>query len=310
MIIFLYGSDGYRLKENIDTIVGTYQKKHKNGLSFYSFDFGNNDSFSDLANSIKNISFFDEVKLIVVKNLFSARKGVLDKLIELLNEFEIPSDKKTVLVFVENKGQKELEKSDKNLFALLNLKPNLIRNVEYLSGVKLRSWIKGEFKKHGHDVPIGAVDLLVNFVGNESWALANEIEKLVNYKKRGNITEKDIDTLVAKKEDPSIFALTDAVGNKNKAKAFEMIYRLINSGSDPHYLLSMLVYHFENLLSVCDGNIPKHLHPFVAKKAFVQAEKFDKEDLLSKFNLLADFDIASKDGRINLGDALYNFVIS
>ena len=138
-----------------------------------------------------------------------------------------------------------------------------------------------------------------------------------------SITEEDVKLLISHKEDDSIFELTDAVGNQNKAKAFEMVYRLTNSGHDPHYLLSMLVYHFENLLSVSDpepfrqngsygagGSALKHLHPFVTKKAASQARKFSKEGLLSKFNHLAELDVSSKDGLVNLKDALYNFVIS
>ena len=321
MIIFIYGADGYRIKENVDAVTDAYRKKHQNGMSHYRFDFSGDAGFDDLANAVKSISFFDEAKLIIVKNLFSARTGFSDKVVKLMDEFKTAADKKTVLVFVENKEQKELEKADKNLFAFLSSKPNLVRNIQYLSGTKLHNWVIGEFKKYGHAVSINAADLLIGFVGNESWALANEIEKLVNYKKGGTVTEKDVDALVARKEDPSIFDLTDAIGNKNRAKAFEMTYRLLNSGYDEYYLLNMLAYHFENLLSVSDAlsrspasgsqEVAKTcgLHPFVAKKAVGQAGKFQKSDLLAKFNRLASLDIASKNGQVNLEDSLYNFAL-
>jgi len=84
----------------------------------------------------------------------------------------------------------------------------------------------------------------------------------------------------------------------------------------------MLVYHFENLLSVSDfikkGNsfssqsIAKQcgLHPFVAGKAISQARKFSEGLLLKRFNYLAGLDIASKNGQVNLEDALYNFAVA
>lgn len=331
MIIFLYGPDGYRLKENVDTIVGAYRKKNQNGLSYYRFDFdpalagkggvGGGNHFDDLANAVKNVSFFDEAKLIVVKNLFSAGNGLSDKIIRMMDEFETAADKRTVLVFIEDKGQKELQKTGKELFALLISKPNLVRNVEYLNGIKLRNWVVGEFKKYGHGVSINAAGLLVNFVGNESWALANEIEKLCNYS-MAVVTENDVNLLVVRKEDSTIFNLVDAVGGKNTAGAFETIFRLMHAGYDPHYILSMLVYHFENLLSVSDllekeGPLPSSLiakkcglHPFVAQKAVRQAGKFQKGELKARFGHLAGLDVASKDGRVNLEDALYVFMVS
>ena len=342
MIIFLYGSDGYRLKENVDTIVGAYRKKHESGISYYRFDFSDRylinhtiagfvrqGGFESLANAVKTVSFFDEARLIVIKNIFSgglrlAKGGYsyFGELKALIDDFKITNDRKTILVFVENKAENDLKKTDKNLFIFLSSQNNLVRSIGYLTGAKLTSWVKSKFKENGHHVPSVVADCLISAVGNESWALANEVNKLSNYKKSGTVTEKDIDLLVNRKEDSKIFDLVDAVGNQNKAKAFEMMYRLTNSGHDPHYLLSMLVYHFENLLSVSDmlsrslaagsGDIAKKcgLHPFVARKAASQASRFSKEDLLSKFNRLAELDVASKNGQVNLEDALYNFVVS
>ncbi len=310
MIIFLYGSDGYRLKENVDTIADAYRKKHQSGMSYYCFDLSSKDKFDDFAEAVKSVSFFDEAKLVIVKNPFLAESDLLKKLSSLTDDLKIVADKKTVLVFVEHRTERELQKTNKDLFAFLTAKPNLVRTINYLEGAKLSNWVRGKFKNNDYNVPSAVADLLTEIVGNESWALVNEINKLSNYKAGGTITEKDVSLLVSCKEDDSIFDLVDAVGNQNKAKAFEMLYRLTNSGPDPHYLLVMLVYHFENLLSVSGGSTPKHLHPFVARKAASQARKFSKDDLLSKFNHLAELDIASKNGRVNLEDALYNFVVS
>jgi len=328
MIIFLYGSDGYRIKENVDTIVSAYNKKYKSGMSHYRFDLENGSNLDRLENAVKSVSFFDEAKLIIAKNPFSAGDDFLNKLSSLTNGLKVTTDKKTVLVFVENRTEKELKKTDKDLFAFLTAKPNMVKDINYLRGTKLSNWVKSKFKENGQDVSPAVARLLINLVGSDpaksgdrgvsSWALANEINKISNYSTTNrrlrmasheSITEEDVKLLISHKEDDSIFELTDAVGNQNKAKAFEMVYRLTNSGHDPHYLLSMLVYHFENLLSVSDGSTPKHLHPFVARKAASQARKFSKEELLSKFNHLAELDISSKNGQVNLEDALYNFVI-
>mgnify|MGYP001590754029 FL=1 len=326
MLIFLYGSDGYRLKESVDVIVDAYRKKHKSGVNFYRFDMEKSGDFDELLNTAKIVSFFDEVKLAVVKNSF-AGKNYSQKIASLIKDMNIGETKDTVLLFAENKSKKELQKSDKDLFEVLNRKNNLIKEIEPLSGIKLSDWVKNKFKENGHSVSPAVVSLLIGMVGNEAWALANEIEKLCNYGHTEPINLDAVNLLVGSKEGglpaqaSKIFDLVDAVGNRTKAGAFEAMYRLVNSGNDPNYILVMLVYHFENLLSVSDfmkkgGSssiqlVAKQcgLHPFVARKAVGQAGKFPEGLLLDKFNYLSGLDIASKNGQVNLEDALYNFVI-
>jgi DNA polymerase III delta subunit len=104
MIIFLYGPDGYRIKENVNTIVSAYRKKHASGVNFYRFDIEKNGSFDGLSNAVKSVSFFDEVKLIVVKNAFD-NKTYPQNFISLINDLNINTDKNIVLLFAENKNK-------------------------------------------------------------------------------------------------------------------------------------------------------------------------------------------------------------
>jgi DNA polymerase-3 subunit delta len=311
MIIFLYGIDNYRIRENINIIVDSYRKKYKSGLNLNNFDldeFKTINDFNTLEMALKSNSFFDEARLIIIKNVFN-NKILISKIIFFINEFQIVSNKKIILLFAEFKGTDDIKKINKELFNVLVSKDNLVKEIMPLSGSKLLSWVKNKFKENNCLISSSAVDYLVKIVGNDSWDLINEINKLCNYKIGGIINEKDIDLLIIKKADNNIFDLIDAIGNRNKAKAFELTYRILNSGFDPYYLLNMLVYHFENLLSAFEGVAPRNLHPFVAKKVIFQARNFTKKDLLDKFNQLFNFDIASKDGKINLEDALYNFII-
>lgn len=327
MVIFLYGSDGYRLKESVDTIVNTYHKKHKSGLNLYRFDPEQDKDCYGLDSAVKSASFFNEVKLIVIKNAFDD-KSYSQKSISLIKNMNIDIAKDVVLVFAENKNKKDLQKANKDMFDILDRKNNLVKEVELLNGTKLSDWVKNKFKENGHNVSPAVVSLLIGVVGNETWALANEIEKLCNYGHTEPINLDAVNLLVGSKEGDlpartgKIFDLVDAVGNRTKAGAFEAMYRLINSGNDPNYILAMLVYHFENLLSVSDfmkkdGSSSIQLvakqcgiHPFVARKAISQARKFPEGFLLDKFSYLTGLDIASKNGQLILEDALYNFVIS
>ena len=190
MLIFLYGSDGYRLKESVSTVVDSYQKKHKSGVNLYRFDFSSDKNYDNLASAVKSVSFFGEVKLVIVKNIFD-NKIYADNLSDLIKDFNLDRIKDVALVFVEDKTQKDLEKKNSGLFPLLSSKGGLIRNIEYLSGTKLLNWVRVKFEENGHNISSAVANLLIDAVGNpalagkggagDSWALANEINKLRNY---------------------------------------------------------------------------------------------------------------------------------
>ena len=143
MIVFLYGRDGYRLKQNLDRITTEYRKKNT-GMSFSVLDGGADcqDLLQRLEDLIKTVSFFDEKKLIVLKNVFLINKGV----IELVKRWGVAGDKERVLVFIENSGKDELVKKDRGLFNLLSTKPNIVKSFEPLEGKRLENWAKEEIE--------------------------------------------------------------------------------------------------------------------------------------------------------------------
>jgi len=317
MIIFLYGSDGYRLKQNSQTVLSNYLKKHPSGVNLFKFDLsdGQMDKFED---TVKSSSFFDEVKLIVLKNVFS-KKLDSAKVAGVVENYNLAKEKSVALLLLENLSEKELASKDKNLFNLLVKKDNLVKVFNFFDGEKLNNWIKSEFILRGCSIEPRAVGELVAIVGNESWALVNEIEKLCNFKTGRVIDKEDINLLCFRKTENNIFDFVDALGNKNRAKAYDFLYKEIKSGRDPYYLLTMMIYGFRNLLAVKDlvsrnmsaNEIAKKakIHPFVARKTSQSSGAFKIEELKDIYGRLLDMDTHSKEGKINLTDALFSFVI-
>jgi len=337
MVIFLYGSDSYRLKQNSHVVLDNYRKKHPSGV-FFKFDLSDANETEKVEDAVKSGSLFGEVKLVVLKNVFS-NKVASDRIGKLVKTQNILKEKDTVLLFIENQEEKELAKN-KTLFSLLVGKDpaqsnstnhhqrgrtlggasNLVRNVEYLEGEKLTKWIKSEFALRKCSVEPEALKELVTIAGNESWALVNEIDKLCNFKMSGVIKREDVTLLGFKKTDLNIFDFVDAIAGKNKPRAYEILFKEIQNGRDPYYLLTMIVYGFRGLLTVKDlsdrgmslDSIVKktRLHPFVAKKAYQSAEKFNLAELKSVYGHLLDIDTHSKEGMINLKDSLFSFILN
>ena len=174
-------------------------------------------------------------------------------------------------------------------------------------------------KKRKCSVETEALKELVETMGSDSWALVNEINKLCNFKTGGFIKKEDVVLLGFKKKDLNIFDFVDAIAGKNKTRAYEILFKEVQSGRDPYYLLTMMIYGFRGLLSVKDladrgmslDSITKkvRLHPFVAKKTYQSAGKFSLAELKSIYGRLLNLDINSKEGKINLTDSLFSFIV-
>jgi DNA polymerase-3 subunit delta len=317
MIIFLYGPDSYRLKQNSHVVLDNFRKKHPGGV-FFGFDLSEHGEIEKVEDAVKSGSLFGEVKLLVLRNIFS-NKVSSDRMGELIKTQNLLKEKDTVLLLVENQEERELAKN-RTLFNLLAGKGNVVRNVKYLEGEKLVKWIKDEFVLRKCSIEQEAIKELIATAGNESWALINEIDKLCNFKIGGVVKKEDVVILGSKKTDLNIFNFVDAIAGKNKARAYEILFKEIQNNRDPYYLLTMIVYGFRGLLTVKDlsdremslDSIVKksRLHPFVAKKTYQSAVKFNLTELKNIYRHLLDLDTRSKEGTLNLVDSLFSFVLS
>lgn len=318
MLIFLYGQDAYRLKQGSRQVLAGYEKKYPGSLNLFSFDLSDKEQRIRFEDTLKTASFFEEAKLVMVRSVF-ASKEISEWTEKAISNRDIYADKRTVIMLTEQFSGKDLEKINKKFFHNLFSKSNTVRNFEYLNGSKLINWMRSEFASRDCSIDVASIKTLTGLTGNESWRIANEIEKLANYKKRGAITQKDIINLVSSRADLNIFDFVDAVVSKNRPKAYEFLYKELKSGRDPHYILTMIIFGFRNMLLIKDlvdrkidpGLIAKKsgLHPFVVKKTSANLSKFNLNELKASYGKLLEMDILSKNGILNLGDTLFDFVM-
>lgn len=318
MVMFFFGTDTWQLRQASQGVIEKYRQKHRSGLNFISVDLAESEP-RILEDAVKTISFFDEVRLAIVRNAFiNARTS--DWLINAIQNYKLLAAKEVVVFVIENQDKAALIKKDKKLFTLLSARGFLVKEFEPLEDTRLNNWIKREIARRGCSIEPPAIRLLVSKVGKDSWALINEVEKLSSFKKGGMINISDVESLVLKDVETNIFNFIDALANKDKARAFSLLYKEIASGRDPYYILSMIVYQFRNLLAVKDLSSRSlapsllakkaQLHPFVLRKTLQSAKRFTDEELSQRFNKLLTIDTGAKLGRLDLVDALYTFVLA
>lgn len=317
MIIFLYGSDSYRLKQAKEDLISRYQAKYNSGVNLFSFDFSEVNDLNGVDDALRISSFFNEHKLIICRNLFS-KKPTADKMAPYLKDHKISDYSDATLMVVENLSEKDLILKHKELFTLLSSKENTIKTVNSLEGVELVKWVENEFQIRGCSIKSDVLKKLIEIVGNNSWLLVNEVNKLTNYQNGGEVKTEHINLLVSQSAELNIFDLIDAVAQKNKPKAYSLLYQELKSSRDPYYILTMIIYQFRNLLTVKDLKKLGHfeseishkskLHPFVVKKAL--KSPFEIAGAVKIYGQLLALDTGFKTSKFNLEDSLYGLVFS
>jgi DNA polymerase III subunit delta len=295
MIILLYGKDTYRLKQKIEEFIGEYQKKNPSGLNIKFL--GEKETFKDILDEDKQVSMFDEKRLIIVKNVFSSE--ALKN--ELLKKYEKISSSDNIFIFYQ---EGEIKKKEK----LLDLfSKDKVQEFIPLSSKKLFTWIKNEFAENNTEVDDEAVYKLSEIGGEDLWRIKNEVDKLSLYKKK--IVKKDVEDFVKKDVTTNIFQTIEAIADKNREKAIFLFYDHLEKGDNPLYILSMITYQFRNLIIIRDLIEKKYsydvmssksgLHPFVFRKAYHQANKFPLEKLKEIYDKLFLTDLKIKTGQID-----------
>ncbi|MEK7124582.1 MAG: DNA polymerase III subunit delta [Patescibacteria group bacterium] len=309
MIYFLYGLDSYGSKQKLSEIIDGYKKVRQSGLSLAYFD-ASQKSFQEFSDIFKTYSMFEDKKLIILKNVFLNKEFQEDFLKEL-KKLESLSD---IIVIYES------EKPDQRLKIFKDLLKNCqCQAFELLDSRNLKIWAQKEFEKHGQKINADALDLLLNYTGNDLWRAYNEINKLANYKKGQAVKKEDVEMQVRPRIEADIFKTIDSLAGKNKKEAFKFLQKHLDAGDNPLYLLSMITYQFRNLLLVKElaqkgfmyASIVKKsgLHPFVVKKSYFLCNQFTFEELKRIYLKIFQMDIDIKTGKIEAETAI-NLLVS
>jgi len=312
MIYFIYGEDSYRAKRKLEEIILGYKKIHQSGLNLIYINANEND-FRDFYGNLKTNSMFAEKKLIILKNVFSDAK-FQEEFLENIKNLE---DVKDIVIIYEDCLPDQRTKFFKALSG--SARSREARQIKcqefnFLQPAMLKKWVIGKFNENGAKINPDALDLLVSSVGSDLWQMANEINKLSNYKKGGVVRKEDVELLVKPNIENDIFTTIDALASKEKRQALSLLHKHLENGDSPLYLLSMISYQFRNLLIIKElmekrnpyAAIAKKsgLHPFVVQKSYYLCNQFSMEQLKKIYHKIFQADSDIKTGKVEAETAL------
>ena len=188
-------------------------------------------------------------------------------------------------------------------------------------GAALETWISKRAAGLGVKITAEAAALLANFIGNQLRLLANELDKLAMYVgPSATITAEDVRQLSAQVQEARIFDLTDALAQRNRKQALDLLHDLLADGEPPLRLISTITSQVRSLLLVKELageglRIPQivsatGMAPFVAEKALRQVGKFSPSQLEGIYRQLLATDADLKRSRMTPDMALDLLVVN
>ena len=139
--------------------------------------------------------------------------------------------------------------------------------------------------------------------------LINEIRKLIEFAGAGGTIQKeDIDKLCIQQTEAVIFDLTDNLGNKDIAKALQILHNLLYNKEPIQRIITLIYQHFKKLYlvkvaqkenqDIVEALNLKPNQVFLTTKYKKQSTYFEEEVLRNILKELADLDVNYKT-RIN-----------
>ncbi|HHY56396.1 MAG TPA: DNA polymerase III subunit delta [Chloroflexi bacterium] len=171
----------------------------------------------------------------------------------------------------------------------------------------LPTWLQARARARNIAIDGAAVAMLCNFVGANLRQLDNELEKLALYTDGRPITAQDVRIMVADVSEELVWNLTDALSQRQGAKAMHALRELRRNDQSPIYLLSMIARQYrmlveiKSVLATGQNNpdaIAKQLgySAYPVKKAMQLVPQFTFEELEDILERLLEVDMAMKTG--------------
>ena len=318
MLYIIYGTEDYSIRQALNDIKKTAGDGFSDGLGITMLE-GAKTQFNDFKITCETLPFLSDKRVVVTEGLLerfetkfsrgqNKKTGASDKSKEI-EQFSgcinnMPSS--TVLVLIDG----DINKQNPLLKQIAGKAE--IREYLSLKRKDLTAWIQKRITESGRQISPIALDLMAKLVGNDLWAMANEIDKLVLYCAGRTIQEKDVKVIVSHAQETSVFTLVDAIFEGRTSFAEELLHQLLNNGAAPTYLLTMLSRQIR-LALLAKEMISQHdtkneiqtklrLADFSLQKTMEQAGKYSIEQIKRFYEKLLETDIAIKTGKY--GDEL------
>lgn len=259
---------------------------------------------NQIINACNQFSFFDENRVVCVHNkLKELSKAEQKSLQDYINN----PNQNCVLIIIDDLNSKAFD---------------FLKGVELVdckaSESYLIDYIKTEFKNNGKQIENVVCKKLSDYCLSDLVRINIEIKKICDYLQNDDqVTSQIIDLLVSQETELQVFALTDALGYKNKDKALYTLKKMLDENEAPIKILGLINGQFRRMMfaKINKGETSQLANAlgckeFAVIKAKEQASKFSAQSLKKILNLLLEADYNIKSGQMSQENSLYYLIMA
>jgi len=311
LLYILYGADDFSLRGRVNELKKGWGDEESLAINTTQFEAAKLTP-DQLIGACDSPPFLGENRLVIVDGLlgrFERREGTSAKSKSLksdewqaLVDYAARIPPSTQLVLLDGPIAK-------NNPLLKKLAPNAkIQEFPLPKGAKLQQWVQSRVAEYGVNISPRAAKLLVESVGENLWALANELEKLSLYAIGRRIEEEDVKQLTSYTRDTNVFAMVDAIVERRAPAAMQTLHQLLDDGMAPPYLLVMITRQLRLMVQAKDLIAQKvpvtgmteelGLSPYYPiDRLLKQAKGYSMPRLVEVYRKLLETDISIKTGK-------------
>ena len=265
---------------------------------------------ASVRDAVETLPMMSPVRLVILKDAHELNEKDWDMLMPLIEE----PVSTTAFILVASK----IDKRKKPIKRFLE--KGVVVEFKRPYDNQIPDWIRSLSKKHGLRLDADGVDLFHQLVGSNLQDIDAELEKLAQYLgERKQASPDDILKTVSRVRIDSVFDLTDAIGNNDRARALDCLVNLLDNGQNEVGVLALISRHVRILKLVADGvreglsgqrlSSRAGVSPYFLKSYVDQAKRWNDRKLECTFQALLDTDRALKSSPVASHIWLENFVI-
>ncbi|MFA6475752.1 MAG: DNA polymerase III subunit delta [Patescibacteria group bacterium] len=281
MLIFLHGSDTFRLHERLMTLRQGFVQKYDINQASIETVAASDLTADTLAAKLHSAGLFTKKRCIVITDIFALKADTIP-----------PSDADTIVIITAS----ELPKEDSTLKTSV-LAAERVEEFAELTGAQLVHWVNQRVRQAGGTIEPAALNYIIQALGRDTWRMANVITQLVNY--QTVITLATVELFVQSPLDENIFHFTDALSARQTGQALRLLHDQLETGANAFYLLTMLARQITILIQVkAGGAAAAKIHPYVQKQVGRMADRFGAEQLVNAYQMVVAADLKLKTTRL------------
>ena len=254
---------------------------------------------SALVAAVKNYPFMAERRVVKVSEFYPTESEYENHLKNLFENFP-PS---SILIIVNVGGRKGADLKRKRAVTYVDCGK---ADVDAVS-----KWAYITLRRAGVNASTACCESIAEYCLCNMARVSVEVQKLIDYKKEGTLTQSEVDDLVFKDADYRIYELTNAAARRDYTKFCEIAAELNKKTGDEIFLLNGLFNYYKNLLTVLssgesDAQLSKLLKmkEFGVKKSREQAERLGAKTLEKNVDYIYSRIADLKCGRLTPQSAL------